>query len=216
MGQLSGGLAHHLRNAVAGAKLALQLHQRSCREVDQESLAVALRQLRLTEEQLQRFLTAGQPQLPNRVVCQLPQVVTELAALVGPICQHRKVAFQHALPAEPLPCVSADPALLHQALLNLILNAVEAAGGNGWVRIEYGLADSGRIGIRVVDSGPGPPDELHPRLFEPFATGKPDGIGLGLAAARQIAEAHGGDLTFTGQSPTCFELRLPTVASAEV
>ncbi|MCY2992060.1 MAG: HAMP domain-containing sensor histidine kinase [Planctomycetota bacterium] len=216
MGQLSGGFAHHLRNAVTGATLALQLHQRSCRDVDQESLTVAQRQLRLTEEQLQRFLTAGQPQSPNRVVCHLPQVLGEVARLVGPICQHRKVTLHCAPPPEPLPDVSADSALLHQALLNLVLNAIEAAGTNGWVRIEYGPSANAHLAIRVLDSGPGPPAEIRPRLFEPFATGKPEGIGLGLAAAKQIAEAHGGRLTFTGDQPTCFELWLPMLESLEI
>lgn len=211
MGQLSGGLAHHLRNAVAGAKLALQLHQRSCRDVDQESLTVAQRQLRLTEEQLQRFLTAGQPQSPNRVVCHLPQVVDEVAWLVGPICQHRKVALQCEPAAEPWPDVSADPALLHQALLNLVLNAIEAAGANGWVRIECRSSANCPAVLRVLDSGPGPPAEIRPRLFEPFATGKPEGIGLGLAAAQQIATAHGGRVILAGDRPTCFEFWLPTV-----
>jgi signal transduction histidine kinase len=209
MGQLSGGLAHHLRNAVTGAKLALQLHQRSCRAADQESLAVADRQLRLTEEQLQRFLTAGQPQAPCRVACSLPPLIEELRALVAPICQHRKVALQCIPPSPPLPDVSADPVLLHQALLNLVLNAIEAAGHDGWVRIEAERPGTGHVVLRVIDSGPGPPAELRPRLFEPFATGRPDGIGLGLAAARQIAEAHGGGLTLAADPPTRFELCLP-------
>ena len=170
---------------------------------------MADRQLRLTEEQLQRFLTAGQPQAPRRVACSLPQLCEELRVLVAPICQHRKVALQCVLPSPPLPDVSADPALLHQALLNLVLNAIEAAGRDGWVRIEAERSETEQVVLRVVDSGPGPPAELRPRLFEPFATGRPDGIGLGLAAARQIAEAHGGRLTFAGDQPTRFELCLP-------
>jgi signal transduction histidine kinase len=217
MGQLSGGLAHHLRNAVTGAKLALQLHQRRCRDVDQESLTVAERQLLLTEQQLQRFLAAGQPQAPQCVACELPQIVEELSLLLAPICQHRKITFQCAAPSPPLPPVSADPKLLHQALLNLALNAVEAASSGGWVRIELVRTGDDRVVLRVLDSGPGPSAEVRPRLFEPFATGKPEGIGLGLAAARQIAEAHGGGLAFVGDSPTCFELWLPIrVSSSDV
>ena len=69
LGQLSGGLAHHLRNDVTGARIAVQLHQRHCHDIDQESLAVALRQLSLTEEHLKRFLAAGRPEPPCRSDC---------------------------------------------------------------------------------------------------------------------------------------------------
>jgi signal transduction histidine kinase len=209
MGQLSGGLAHHLRNAIAGAKLALQLHQRHCHQGDPESLAVAQRQLQLTEEQLQRFLSAGQPPVPSPDRTELPALVAEVARLVAPMCQHRRVVWQVQLGATTLPEVRVDRLQVHEALLNLVLNAIEAAGPDGWVRVESAPADNGQLVLRVLDSGPGPPPELRSRLFEPFVTGKPEGIGLGLAATKQIAEAHGGTLRFVEGRPTCFELALP-------
>jgi len=65
--------------------------------------------------------------------------------------------------------------------------------------------------IWMLDSGPGPSAEIEGKLFEPFATSKPEGVGLGLAVARQIARAHEGDLVYSrnGAGTTCFELRLP-------
>jgi signal transduction histidine kinase len=209
LGQLSGGLAHHLRNDVAGARIAVQLHQRHCHDVDQESLRVALRQLTLTEEHLKRFLEAGRPQPPCRSDCDLRAIVDELVQLVTPACQHRKVTLAVDCPADWHTRLSADAEQLRQMLLNLVLNAIEAAGPRGQVRIELQAAPREAI-VRIFDSGPGPPPQIAERLFEPFATGKPEGIGLGLTVARQIAEAHGGRLTFESAGGTCFCLTLPT------
>ncbi len=62
----------------------------------------------------------------------------------------------------------------------------------------------------MADSGPGPPPEVAERLFEPFVTSKPEGVGLGLAVARQVAEAHGGSLSWRRDPDrTCFRIELP-------
>jgi hypothetical protein len=92
--------------------------------------------------------------------------------------------------------------------LNLVLNAVEAAGPGGKVRI-VSTAAEGEVSVAVHDTGPGPPADVADRLFEPFSTGKPEGIGLGLTVSRQIAEAHGGSLSFTSACGTCFTVTLP-------
>jgi signal transduction histidine kinase len=113
--------------------------------------------------------------------------------------------------------VIADPDQLHRILVNLLRNARQAiehqpdrklAG-----RIEVSLeAVGGASLIRISDNGPGVPERIRERLFQPFAgSGRPDSTGLGLAIARELAQAHGGDLTLsvTGDEGTVFELRLP-------
>ncbi len=207
LGQLSGGLAHHLRNDVTGARIAVQLHQRHCRHVDQESLAVALRQLTLTEQHLQRFLAAGRPQTPCRIACDLHALIDELVQLVGPACRHRRVELlvDATDAAVSLP---ADEEQLRHLLLNLVLNAVEAVAPGGQVRIVSRVSDHD-VTVEIHDTGPGPPPAVADRLFEPFSTGKPEGIGLGLTVARQIAEAHGGSLHFSDTADTCFTVTLP-------
>ncbi|MGD9723842.1 MAG: ATP-binding protein [Pirellulales bacterium] len=208
LGQLSGGLAHQLRNSVTGARIAVQLHQRRCDGQDEDSLAVALRQLTLTESHLQRFLTVGQPFTPRPGSCNLRAVVDDVGQLVGPACRHHNVDLQIAVePTLQVP-VQADAEQVRQLLLNLVLNAIEAAGAGGWVRVEFDRRDAGQI-VRVLDSGAGPDPALCERLFEPFVTGKPEGIGLGLAVAQRIAEVHGGTLRYLPGRPTCFEVVLP-------
>jgi signal transduction histidine kinase len=213
LGQLSGGLAHQLRNSVAGARIAVQLHKRHCTQIDQDSLAVALRQLTITESHLSRFLSAGQPTPPRPARCDLRQIVADVAALVGPAFNHRSVRLETDDDGQPLQ-IRADADQLGQLLLNLILNGMEAAGNGGWVRVA--LESQGTsVAIRVLDSGTGPAAEIVERLFEPFVTGKPEGIGLGLAVARQIAEAHGGTIRYTGTRPSCFEVVLPEACTGD-
>jgi signal transduction histidine kinase len=115
---------------------------------------------------------------------------------------------------ESPPLVSADAGQLRELLLNLVLDAIEAAGAGGWVRIEFDHRADATV-LRVLDSGPGASPEIADRLFEPFATGRPDGIGLGLTVAQRIAEAHGGAIRYLDERPTCFEVVLPPAPTAD-
>lgn len=219
LGQLSGGLAHQLRNSIAGAKMAVQLHARDYRGEDDRSLHVALRQLALTEEHLRTFLTAGEARPPLRTPCDLSALVSDVLELVEPAARHRKATLDSAV--EPIaPPLSADAQQLRELLVNLLLNAVEAVGAGGRVGVfvdqtvwPESSPPRPAVRLRVVDDGPGPPSAIQDRLFEPFVTGKPEGIGLGLAAARRVAENHGGRLDYTRSDVTCFTLLLPLDAA---
>ena len=131
----------------------------------------------------------------------------EVALLVGPLAKHHSTQLQIEVQGLESTAVHADPELLQQMLLNVVLNAIEAAGPGGWVRVE-GVREKEQAILCILDSGPGPPENIRSRLFEPFATGKPEGIGLGLVAARRIAQAHEGELVFKCDRPTCFEFRM--------
>jgi signal transduction histidine kinase len=208
LGRLSGGLAHNLRNDVAGALMAVQMHQRHCHMVDQESLDVALRQLSLTEEHLKRFLSAGQPEEPRRSRFDPRDVFEELLALLAPMARHRRIELSLVDVESPGKPLSADRDQVRQALMNLLLNAIEAVGNGGRVRLQI-LEEPGCVRVQVFDSGPGLPPTLEPRLGEPLLTTKPEGVGLGLTVARQVAEAHGGRLCYRRiGDETCFEISL--------
>ncbi len=107
--------------------------------------------------------------------------------------------------------VHADPDQLHRIVLNLMRNAVQAMGKGGTI-IAKANEDEHTLAFTLADTGPGIPEKLHGKLFKPFsASTRKDGSGLGLAIARELARAHGGDLTLlrTGKSGTVFELVLP-------
>jgi signal transduction histidine kinase len=219
LGQVSGGLAHQLRNGLTGARLALQVHARECpsREADGAALEVALRQLNLLEAHLKRFLDLGRAGDLKREPCSLKALVGEAVALLRPQCRHAGTELRWQ-PAEADCTVRGDAGQLGQLFLNVIGNAAQAAGPGGWVEVstkDDGLSTRYFV-LQVADSGPGPPPEIAARLFEPFVTGKPEGVGLGLAVARQVAEAHGGTIRWQRDGDrTCFRIELPLEQDCE-
>jgi signal transduction histidine kinase len=212
LGQVGGGLAHQLRNGLTGARLAVQLHVRECRDNgDGEALAVALRQLALLEAHLKRFLDLGRAGPGRREAVALPALVGEAVALLRPRCKHARIDLRWQEPLEKA-TVQGDAGQIEQLLLNVVGNAVEAAGPGGWVEVVLRRKDAPApvVILEVSDSGPGPPSDVAARLFEPFVTGKPEGVGLGLAVARQVAEAHGGRITWRRDGgATRFTIELP-------
>jgi len=234
LGQLGASMAHQLRNAATGGRMAIELHRRDCPQgPTDESLDVALRQLRLMESYLRQFLSFGQP---APAVCQridAASLVEEVLGLVGPSCVHAGIDLQFTAPGDcpnfrlsengtvPLGAVSpgrivieGDPEALRQLVTNLILNAVDAAVASQSVSprvlvdVVRNSADGGSI--RVRDTGPGPAASVCDQLFHSFVTTKPDGFGLGLFVAHQIAQRHGGRLHWRREGDmTCFVFDFP-------
>jgi signal transduction histidine kinase len=261
LGQVSGGLAHQLRNGLTGARLAVQLYTREAAgRIDTAALEVALRQLTLLETYLKRFLDLGREDSRRREPCALAALVGEAADLLRPQCRHAGIDLRWQAPAEEA-VVLGDPGQLGQLVQNVLGNAVEAAGPGGEVEVrlhgergasapclgergasapclgergasapclgergasapclgERGASAPCCFVLEVRDSGPGPAPEVAGRLFEPFVTGKPEGVGLGLAVARQVAEAHGGRIAWErADGRTVFRIELPAaLRSAE-
>jgi signal transduction histidine kinase len=218
---LGAGLAHEMRNAATGCRIAVDLHAEGCRaSAEDDSLGVAKRQLALMESRLQRFLQLGKAseELRTREI-DLGETVDELLTLIRPAARHAGVELEwHAseLPA----VVRADPELLGQAIVNLALNALEAAqrqqaASGQAARVLVSLAQlDGLAELEVCDSGSGPARELAAGMFEPFSTSKAEGVGLGLAVARQVVEAHGGTLDWRRhEGLTRFRIRIPVTAA---
>ena len=214
LGQLAAGFAHELRNAVTGAKLAIGLHRRRCGGAPKhaggdDSLAVAERQLDVLEEEVRGLLALGRPDLTEPVRVEVGELFREVRDLTGPRCDHAGVRLE-CTPSAAV--VVGRREALRAALVNLALNGIDAAGRSGTVRLSA-TEHPGRVSLVVEDTGPGPPDALRDSLHEPFVTGKPEGVGLGLAVANAVATAHGGALDWHRASGlTRFAITLPTKA----
>ncbi len=136
--------------------------------------------------------------------------VRRAVELLAPVAEDACVRLEAEVPS-PLPPIPHDPDRLEQVAVHLLQNAVEAAGAGGTVRVRV-WAEADAVVLEVADTGPGVPDEIAPRLFEPFVTGKPGrGRGLGLAVCREIVEAHGGRVSWESDPGrgTRFRVRLP-------
>jgi signal transduction histidine kinase len=201
LGQLAAGFAHELRNAITGARLAIDLHRRRCPANGgtaptsgppaDESLAVAVRQLDIVAEEVRGLLALGRPTETPAGEIDVAALLADVRDLTTPRCEHAGVRLLAAAPQGVVIAGRREP--LRAALVNLVLNAIDAAGRGGsvWLAAETG---NGRFTFAVEDDGSGPPPAIAATLAEPFVTGKPEGIGLGLAVARAVAEEHGGRL----------------------
>jgi signal transduction histidine kinase len=210
LGQLAAGFAHELRNAITGARLAIDLHRRRCPAPDaaaDQSLAVATRQLAIVEEEVRGLLALGRPGEAARGPVAVDDLLASVRDLTAPRCEHAGVRLVCQTPAGITLVGRSDP--LRAALVNLALNAIEAAGRGGLVRLTGATIDD-RIELAVEDSGPGPPEAIRHSLAEPFVSGKPEGIGLGLAIVKAVAEEHGGGLSWSRlRESTRFTISLP-------
>ena len=130
--------------------------------------------------------------------------ILEVIALTRTEAANNSVSVQTKL-ADGLPHVHGDRVQLQQVILNLIINAIQAMSGltEGIRELHIGTESAGEEGVRIAvrDSGPGLSAENLQRLFEPFYTTKPDGIGIGLSICWSIIEDHGGRLWATGLHP---------------
>lgn len=214
--RLGAGMAHQLRNAATGGRIAIELHQRECTAGPaNESLDVALRQLRLMESYLQRFMALGRDHTQaDKKVC-WSTVVEDALSLVRPACAHAGIELQFTPPQQPIH-VMGDSEALQQLTVNLVVNAMEAAGqlrnGKPQIVVSIERTGAGQAALHVSDNGPGPSSEVAAQLFEPFVSGKREGTGLGLYVARQIAEAHHGTIRWQRQNETTrFTVELPVL-----
>jgi signal transduction histidine kinase len=173
------------------------------------------------ESQLQRFLRIGKR--PTKMILgdvDFGDLVEELLPLVRPAAQHARVALDCRITAESL-TVHGDEEALGQVVLNLLLNAIEAAQtdavgspNRASVAVDVRFSDAGAGRFEVRDSGVGPTNNVAGAIFEPFVTSKTEGAGLGLAVAREIVEAHGGTIAWKRENEmTLFCVELPLAKS---
>ncbi|HET8723170.1 MAG TPA: ATP-binding protein [Anaeromyxobacteraceae bacterium] len=193
LGQLAGGVAHEINNPLGGILAFAQIMSQDPRNPeDQESLRLisdaAMRAKRIVESLL-RFSRV--PKENERGVVDLARVVEDALVILQPNLRDARVEVERDL-APALTLGNANQ--LQQVVVNLVVNATQAAPGKGRIRVRTGPGAPGRVVVSVADDGPGVPPGIAERIFEPFFTTKPEGqgTGLGLSICYRIAEEHGG------------------------
>jgi signal transduction histidine kinase len=162
-------------------------------------LAVVEHEVRRMEDYIRTFLDFARPPRSERRPTDLAAVVRRAITLTEGRARRQRVTLSEALPPEPV-VLDIDPEQVQQVLVNLLLNAIEALPPGGTVTVSAERSDGGPVTVSVSDNGPGIAEGVRERLFEPFVTGKADGVGLGLSICKRLVEAHGGRIS-AGDAP---------------
>jgi two-component system sensor histidine kinase HydH len=213
VGQLAAGVAHEVRNPLTAAILLLEAARRDpAAALTAADLDLIAAELNRIERSLQALLDYARPPELRRARTDLAAVARDALALTRGRVEQQRVAARLDVP--PGGCwLNADPDQLRQVALNLILNALDVMPDGGTLALAVGpTAGHNEIELSVADTGPGIRPDILPRLFEPFATGKDTGLGLGLVVSKRIVEDHGGTLTGTNRAGggAVFTVRLPS------
>ena len=213
VGRLASAIAHEVRNPVAmiSSSLEMALSNDTGPVERREMLEIAAGESNRLEKLTGEFLTYARPAVVEKEYRDLGPLVEYVVS----VCRPHASKGSLAIATGPIGDIGIqmDSEKVEQALLNLLMNAMEASKEGDTVRISA-VRQDGRVRIDVENpNGPIPENKID-QLFEPFFTTKPKGTGLGLAISRTIARAHGGDLTLSLNSPECvrFSLALPVPA----
>jgi len=211
MGEIAAAVAHEVRNPLGALSNCIQLLRGNpaITGEDAELLTIMQNESKRLNEIISDFLAFGRPRAPRFTPVDLHELIDETWALLqrDDRCP-ATIAFARRFDRALTP-VAADRDQMRQVFWNLFLNAVRAMRDEGTLGVETRHTDGG-VEILVRDTGPGIPEAVLPRVFEPFVTTKSGGTGLGLAIVRRIIEEHGGRITVRASNGagTCFVLSL--------
>jgi signal transduction histidine kinase len=218
VGTMTAGLSHEIRNPLNAAALQLTVLERRLQKLSKDVQPPLLEPLHLVRDEIRRldhiledFLQFARPRVFQPRPVEVRVVLTKVLDLLEGEAERRQVALERDF--EPVPPVAGDEERLRQVVMNLALNALDAVGKGGTVRVSCRLEepDARDVAIYVDDSGKGVPVELRDRLFEPFFTTKAQGSGLGLSIVHAIVTQHGGAISIEDApgGGARFALRLP-------
>ncbi len=215
LAQLATGVAHEIRNPLTSIKMLIQVNRASFAKtgLPTDDLELVEYEIRRMERSINSLLQYARPEKCEFTEFDLQEVLRRTVQLISGRCELQNVELSINPPSHSLKLIG-DPAQIQQLLLNLTLNALDAMPEGGRLSISIETKESA-IEIAVRDSGSGIDSNMLNQLFTPFATTKPNGVGLGLGICRRIAEAHHGTLSGVNQilGGAEFLLTLPLASS---
>ena len=232
LGVLASGIAHEVRNPLAGIKTMAQTLEEEIDKIDprQEYLARIVRQVNRLDELLRTLFSYAKPRQPIRKKHRLEDIIQEVDILMDDRIRKKKIKYEKEFEAKLLK-VYVDFHQIQQVFINLFLNALEAMPNGGRLEVKARAVETviytrdrrkrsfpsqnkeaSYVEVTIQDSGAGiKPDQLNV-IFDPFFTTKPQGTGLGLSIVYRIIEEHGGEIRVDSKldEGTTFTILLPT------
>ncbi len=209
VGQMSAQIAHEMRNSLYAIRGAASETGKANSQPELEEYIDIIKdeslEMMIMADEFLRFSKIPSP-MPGP--CLLEEIVDRVAELLETDLEEAGVKVENRK-AAGVPQVMCDPALLKQVFMNLFINAIQAMKGGGAITVKYEVSGEW-LRVHVADTGPGIPEKIASRVFQPFFTTKSEGSGLGLATVYKIILAHHGDikLAYSGAGAH-FELQLP-------
>jgi PAS domain S-box-containing protein len=218
-GELAAGLAHEIKNPLAGIQGAVDIliRRKDPNDPEREALENVRHEVARIDATVRTILDHARPRALTRASASLVDAVRRAVLLASDHAEAAGLPVRIELQTEADDCVfPIDAAQIEDAVLNLVLNALEAIEGAGSIGVRVRCDDGANAPpamavVEVEDTGRGIPEEDLARIFNPFYTTREGGTGLGLPAVRRIARAHGGrvDVTSTPGRGSVFAIRLP-------
>lgn len=199
LGRFSSGIAHEIRNPLNFIGLAVDrldsLTVGRTREVTGEKEQVIARikeEIQKLGELVTNFVMYGRPANPQMTPALIPEIVESVIRVASDRLRNQRISVRREFREGPP--VVVDPDMIRRAVLNIVGNAIDSMPDGGELFVASGPTDDGKYAILIGDTGPGIPEGDREKIFEPYYTTKPSGLGLGLDLTRKIVKAHRGEI----------------------
>lgn len=218
IGRLTSGVAHEVKNPINAIVVHLELLREKMREIDPDTrrhLDIIDNEIHRLDRVVQTLVDFNRPVELRLKTFDMRRMIEDVALLASPEAARHGVEVETSLDHNALP-VNADPDLLKQAVLNVVLNGVQAMDNGGVLSIRTRLANSAAV-VEVQDHGGGISPEIRDKIFNLYFTTKKQGSGIGLAMTYRVLQLHNGSLDFVSEigQGTTFRLMLPLVGTKE-
>jgi PAS domain S-box-containing protein len=194
LGELAAGLAHEIKNPLAGIKGAIEVirDSRDLSDAHRDVLRDVLHEVSRIDRTVRDLLSYAKPRPARHTAIHLPELAQRIVTMINPSTKEG-AALMTVEARGDIPAFSGDESQLEQVIMNLLLNSANAKARRIGVSIWYDTAETS-IRLEVSDDGGGIPEEIQRRIFQPFFTTRSDGTGLGLATCLKNVQYHGGKI----------------------
>lgn len=216
LGEMAAAISHEVRNPLGIIRSSAELLKKKVLAFDPENTIpdIIVEEASRLNDIITDFLKFAKPRTPNMISCRIEDVLEKNLAYLAPQLETNRCVIQKSYQAD-LPEITADTAMLYQAFLNILINAVQAMPDGGTISIDVN-SNHELVNVEIADEGRGIAEDLLEKIWDPFFTTKEKGTGLGLKIVKNIIDLHGGEIRIQSCSKggACVSIRLPVVQGA--